>query len=92
MADKTQHDVTPDLGMPPEAERIATFTIVWAKDGRVLVNHPLSVPIATKMLARAMDVISDLAASQEQAAKSQGPSKIIMPPVVDPRFLKRTDG
>ena len=92
MDEKTTLGVTPDLGLPPEEERIATFTIVWAKDGRMLVNYPLSVPIATKMLSSAMGVVSDHAAAQEDAAKVQQPSKIIMPPMVDPRFLKRDGG
>lgn len=61
--------------IPPE-ERIAALTIVWSKDGRILVGFPLELHLAMKMMAVASNIMADLALQRhrdavESIAKSQ---------------------
>lgn len=84
MSDK----VNPTLGLPPMEDRQATITIVWHKNGDVLVDYPVDLWLAIRMLSRSIDAVAEKA-REDEALKAKEPSRIIMPPQIDRKYLKR---
>ncbi len=89
MNDDEQKELLPEeIGMPPVEDRIATVTIVWAKDGDILCSYPEDLWLAMRIMSRGIDAIAEKA-KEIEALKAKEPSRIIMPAQFDPRFLRR---